>query len=253
MLSLRHISFKYKFSNIFNDLNLEVDKNEFIGILGPNGTGKSTLLRLSSGLLKPQSGQIFLQGEDIFKLKVRERAKKVAFLPQDYSIWLPFTCYEIVAMGRYAWGNNCQNEKIIADCMEKTSVAHLAKRKIFELSGGEVQRVCIAQALAQEAELLLLDEPTSHLDINFQIELMDLLTSLHRDNGLTVMLILHDLNLASQYCSRLLVLHNGKIVRDGEPDKVIDEDFIKDVFKVKSDVRLEDGKVRVYVKSGLLV
>lgn len=251
MLSVHNVSFRYKSSSIFNNLNLEIKNIDFVGILGPNGTGKSTFLRLAAGLLTPQSGQIFLQGEDISKLKARERAKKVAFLPQDYSIWLPFTCYEIVSMGRYAWGCSGRDEEIIADCMEKTFVAHLAKRKISELSGGEVQRVCIAQALAQEAELLLLDEPTAHLDINFQIELMDLLTSLHRDKGLTIMVILHDLNLACQYCSRLLVMHNGKIVRDGQPAEVIDENFLRDVFKVKSEVRLEAGKLRVYVKSNL--
>lgn len=238
---------------ILDGLSADVEAGEFVGVLGTNGTGKSTLLRLLAGLLTPRSGRVLLNGRDIAALSRRQIAGELAFVPQDNSIWLPFTCREVVNMGRYArssgWKYSAEDREIAEGCMRETRTLSLAERRICELSGGELQRVCIAQALAQGTDILMLDEPTSHLDICFQLEVMELLAGLRLERGLTVITVLHDLNLAAKFCSRLLILKDGGIFADGSPAEVLTEDNLRRVFRVEADISSERTPPKIYLRS----
>ena len=225
-------------------LDLAVEPGSFVGILGPNGAGKSTLLKLLAGVLPPGEGSVHLGGEDLQRVPRRRLARSLAFVPQDIHLWLPFTCREVVAMGRFAHqsglglGNGAHGE-VVTRSMAETGVLELADRRVTEISGGEAQRVRIAQALAQEAGLLILDEPTSHLDVSFQMEILNLLGDLNRSRGLTVVASLHDLNLASLFCDRLLALRAGQVVGDGAPASVLTPALLREVFRVE--VELQEG------------
>lgn len=257
VISVKNCSYAYPSSErrIFDDLSLDIEAGQFVGILGSNGTGKSTLLKVMCGLFPPLNGQVFINSRNIAELSRRQIAAEAAFVPQEAAVWLPFTCRQVVEMGLYArssawsWGGG-RNE-VVDRCMADTSTSHLAERRISELSGGEAQRVRLAQALAQETSILLLDEPTSHLDICFQIEVMDLAARLNRKRGLTVVIVLHDLNLAAQYCSRLVVMHKGRIEADGSPERVMNAELLRRVFGVEADIDKEHGRPRIYLKSGL--
>lgn len=256
VMQAQNIIYRYKDGEkpVLNDLSLSIGEGEFVGILGPNGTGKSTLLRAFAGLLPLESGHLYLYGKDIGNLSRRQIAQKLAFVPQNASIWQDFTCREIVEMGGYAHygGSFAGNEGSVAafKAMQDTDTLSLADRPISELSGGEVQRIRIAQALAQDTSILLLDEPTNHLDICFQIEIMDLVLTLNKERRLTVVAVLHDLNLAAQYCSRLIVLERGVVAANGIPSKVLTSELIKRVFKVEAEI-VGDKCPRIFVRSNL--
>ncbi len=257
VVQAQNIIYRYKEGErpVLNDLFLSIGEGEFVGILGPNGAGKSTLLRALAGLLTLESGSSYLYGKDCRYLSRRQIAKKLAFVPQNSTIWQDFTCQEIVEMGCYAhFGNQLggrESSAAVFKAMQDTDTLALAERPISELSGGELQRVRLAQALAQNTSILLLDEPTNHLDICFQIEIMDLILTLNRERSLTVVVILHDLNLASQYCSRLVVLEKGGIAADGSPGVVLTPELIKRVFKVDVEI-IEGDSPRIFVRSNIL-
>lgn len=218
-----------------SDISLEIRAGEMVGLLGPNGSGKSTLLRNLSGVLRPSRGQVQVFGGDLDRLTSRERARRIAFVPQQVHIRFPFTVREVVMMGRSphqgAMGlERADDLDIVARSMELVRVTHLADRSVEQLSGGEAQRVALAQALAQGSDILLLDEPTSHLDINFQAEIMDLLLHLNRSRGLTVLVSLHDLNLASVYCQRVFLLSGGHLKAEGKPAEVLTEDTVRRIY-----------------------
>lgn len=257
-LEAREVSFSYspEAAPVLPPLDLAVEPGRFMGLLGPNGAGKSTLLKLLAGVLRPTRGSVSLDGEDLRRIPRRRLARTLAFVPQDAHLWLPFTCREIVAMGRYAHQAglglvDSGHDEVVRRCMADTGVTDLAERRVTEISGGEAQRVRIAQALAQEARLLVLDEPTSHLDVSFQIEVMDLLLRLNRSRGLTVLASLHDLNLASLYCDRVVALQAGRIVGDGTPAAVLTESLLREVFRVEVDLQVGPGdRPRVFLLPG---
>lgn len=218
-----------------HDVSLTLPPGTFAGFLGPNGSGKSTLLRNLCGVLHPTEGRVLFGGEDLRRLSSRARARRIAFVPQQVRIDFPFKVKDIVMMGRAPHQGRLGLERhtdiqIVAACMERTRIAHLADRHITSLSGGEAQRVMLAQALAQEAALLILDEPTAHLDIKFQIEIMDLLASLNEERGLTVALSLHDLNLAALYCQHVFLLRQGRLHGEGAPSEVITRVSVREVY-----------------------
>jgi iron complex transport system ATP-binding protein len=213
-----------------------------VGVLGPNGSGKTTLIKSISRILKPHRGAILLDGADIYSLKEVEVARQMAVVPQDSSIGFSFTALDVVLMGRNPHMTRFQMESakdvaIARKAMQLTNTWHLAERPINELSGGERQRVIIARALAQEPKVLLLDEPMTHLDINNQLEIMDLVKELCVEGGLMVLAVFHDLNLAARYCTSAILLKNGRIFSAGSLDVVLTSENIKNVFRVDAIVQ----------------
>ena len=240
-LEVRKIDFSYNGKKILDNVDL-AGSRELIGIIGPNGSGKTTLLRNIDGLLNPESGSILVDGKDVATYRAKALAKKVGIIPQESQIGFEFAVLDVVLMGRNPHLKRFEFEgkgeiEIAKKYMELTNCWHLAQRPITELSGGEVRRVIIARALAQEPMILLLDEPTSHLDLNHQIEIMDLVRGLSRDK--VIIAALHDLNLAARYCDRLVLLNRGKVVTQGSVEEVLTRENIKEVFGVDVMVRRE--------------
>ncbi len=234
-LEVRGIDVYYGDVRIIKDFTFNSDKGEFIGIIGPNGSGKTTLLKAMGRLLKPKVGVVLIDRTEIFSLHQKEFAKQVAAVPQDTQIDFDFKAIDIVLMGRNPHLGRLQmetaeDEQIARDAMDMTGSLDLADRPIGNLSGGERQRVIIARALAQQPRILFLDEPTSHLDINYQIETMELLKNLSEE-GLIIIAAIHDLNLAAQYCDRLIMLRSGEAVAIGKSDEVLTADGIKEAFR----------------------
>lgn len=246
MIELKNISFSYDgTSDVLRDISLKIGRGEFVGILGPNGSGKTTLLKLISGTLKVRDGKLVLDGKDMNNMRHKERARTVAVVPQETSIPFSFSALEVVLMGRAPhlppFGFEKKADIVIAkNAMEATDVSELAARSIEELSGGEKQRVIVARALAQEPKLLLLDEPTTFLDIRHQMDLYRIVKKRNKEEGLTVVTVLHDINLASTFCDRIIFLKKGAIVADGSPHEVIKYAKIKDVFETEVYVGIND-------------
>jgi iron complex transport system ATP-binding protein len=235
-LELCNTELGYRRHTVVNSLDVEVNAGEIVGIIGPNGSGKSTILKAMCGLLQPYSGQARLEGIELSKISRSELAQKVGMVPQAPSLPHTFTLMEMVLMGRYPHLGLLRYEskrdiEIVCNAMERTGVISLSERRMGEVSGGEKQRAIIARALAQEPRFLLLDEPTAHLDIQHQLEIMELVRSL-ADSGLGVVVALHDFSLAGRYCHRLVLLKDGSIFREGPPQAVLTTDNIKQVFGV---------------------
>jgi len=252
LLSLERVSFSYGAIEALSDLSFSVAAGEVFGLLGPNGSGKSTVVRLLSRVLTPRSGQVRFAGQDLGTYGREELARQVAVVPQETVIELPFSVLEVVLMGRSPHLGRLGFERaldlaVARHAMEQTGVWALAAREIHELSGGERQRVILARALAQEPRVLLLDEPTAFLDIRHQVEVYDLVKSLSRQHGLTVVAILHDLNLAALYCDRLALLKAGHLFCLGMPEHVLTYSNIKAVYETEVYIGLNDltGKVHI--------
>lgn len=236
LLTVSNLSGGYYNQRVIKDISLNINRGDFLGIIGPNGSGKSTLLKLLTRVLPPQSGMIDLEGRDIFSLKLKDFCRRVAFVPQDTLIGFAFSVWEIVLMGRIPHLGRLQLEgrkdyQIAENALLLTDSFHLKEKNIDELSAGERQRVIIAKALTQEPILLFLDEPTAHLDIAHQIQILDLLKRLNRKNRLTIVMVLHDLNLASEYCDRLLLLSQGEVFRQGRVEEVLEYQSLEQVYK----------------------
>lgn len=236
MLDVQQVSGGYSSEAVLEDISFSVEKGELFGILGPNGSGKTTLLKMLSGILPFQEGEIVINGKSLQEYKAKQLAKIIAVLSQHSSQSFSYTVKETVSLGRYAhqkglfqtWST--ADEEVVQKVMNQIGVSRFQNKNIHELSGGEKQRVFLAQALAQEPEILLLDEPTNHLDLSYQKELLDFLKQWTSENGLTVISIFHDLNLAGLYCDRLLLLENGRINIDQIPNEVLREERIRDVY-----------------------
>lgn len=235
ILKINDIECSYGAVKVLDGLTFSVAGGSFTGIIGPNGSGKSTLLKSLSRVLKPARGSVLLDEEDLYRLDTREVAKKMAVVPQETAVNFSFMVKDIVLMGRSPHLGRFQREgekdfAAARQAMELTNTLHLADRLITAVSGGERQRVIIAKALTQEPSIILLDEPTSHLDINHQVEILSLLKRLNREKGLTIIAVFHDLNLAAQYCDSLILMKKGSIYTVGEPAEVLTADNIKDVY-----------------------
>jgi iron complex transport system ATP-binding protein len=223
---------------VLRGISLEVAQGDFIGIIGPNGSGKTTLLRVIDGVLSPQEGCVYLDGVPVRKMKRDALARTVAVVPQETAMVFPFTAHEVVLMGRSPhlrqWGFEGEADlRIARRVMELTDTASLMNRNMNTLSGGERQRVLIARALAQEPKIMLLDEPTAFLDIRHQIEFFDLIKTLNREQRLSVLAVTHDVNLASLYCDRIVLLQNGSIHSEGRPEEVITAGNIRKVYGIE--------------------
>lgn len=244
-LEIKDLEFGYSEDLVIKGVSLNIEKGKFVSIIGPNGSGKSTLLKTINHLYNPTKGCILIDGVDISNIKKRDLAKKVALVPQDTAVDYDFTVEEIVLMGRHPYKGRFQKEsegdyKIINEAMEMTNTLHLKKRLITEVSGGERQRVIIAKALAQKASIILLDEPTSHLDINHQMDILNLLKKLNKEQGTTIILVIHDINLAARYSDEIILINKGRLSAIGNPEEVITSDNIESIYNLK--VAIEKNK-----------
>jgi len=235
IISVKNLNFSYNHSQVLHNLGFNIDRGDFISILGPNGAGKSTLVNLISKVLENYEGRIEIGGKSIKKLSSRDTAKLVAVVPQYTDPGFDFTVSEMIMMGRHPYISRFGMEKeedydAVNRAMKRTETLSFAGRKYSELSGGEKQRVIIAQALAQDSTVLLLDEPTSHLDINYQIEFMNLFLSLNKKESKTIIGIFHDINLAIQNSQKIMLLKEGRISSFGNPENVISRESIKNIF-----------------------
>lgn len=238
LLSSSELSVAYGRRNALKTFNLSLGKGEIRTLIGPNGSGKSTALQCLAGLIKPESGIVTIGGQAINSLSRRDIAKRLAFLPQQPSAPDEMTVEQLVRQGRFAHvglfrSYRSEDEKAIEWALESTNLSGLADRRLSELSGGERQRAWISAALAQEAQILLLDEPTSFLDIGHQIEVLDLVHHLSRDRGVSIIMAIHDLNQAMSICDRVSLLDHGSLVFDGAPSALADSGLIQQVFRIK--------------------
>jgi iron complex transport system ATP-binding protein len=243
-VALADVTFGYGADPVVRDVAFAVGRGEFVGIIGPNGSGKSTLLKLMSGYLRPWKGSITVEGGAIERLSQPALGQRIAVVPQDTAVTLPFTVMEMVLLGRTPHGpgfgfEDAHDLAAARQAMERTDTLALASRRVTELSGGERQRVVLARALAQEPRILLLDEPAAFLDIRHEVEMYDLLRELQRA-GMTVVSVLHDLNIAALYCDRLVLLAGGRVVRVGTPAEVITYPILTEVYGTEVYVAMND-------------
>ncbi len=245
LIEAQGVTFGYGRQPLLYDVHVQVQAAEMVGLLGPNGSGKTTLLRLLSGVLLPQQGQVLLKGRDLRQWRRRGVARHIAVVPQELHMPFAFTVEHMVSLGRtpfvsFFGSQTKRDQEIVYNAMRTCDITALAGRVFNELSGGERQRVMVAMALAQQPELLLLDEPTAHLDIKYQIEILELVQRLNREQGVTVIAAMHDLNLAARYFARLVLFQRG-IVADGRPAEVLEPGLLGRVYGVNVQVGILRG------------
>ena len=236
---VKGVSVVYRCIRALDGVSVELESGKVTAVVGPNGAGKTTLLRCINGVVKPRAGVVLLDGTDIRRLKPVELAKRMGHVPQLAPQHLPLTVFETVALGRrpyVSWALGEADLRAIEEAMRAVGVEHLSDRYFDELSGGERQKVLIAMALAQEPEVLLLDEPTSNLDIRHQLEILSLIRRLAHEKDLTVLMAMHDLNLASRFSDTMVMLKDGRIFAIGTPSEVLTPENIRAVYGVEAAV-----------------
>lgn len=247
MLLTKDVLFEHSSSFQLGAVDLHIKEGEIVSLIGPNGSGKSTLLRLISRLITPKSGEVILDGQLMGSMKSLDVAKKLAMLPQMQDHQLDLTVGELIEFGRYphrgAYSKlTKEDDDIIQWAMEVTRLTPFKNRTLQSLSGGERQRAWIALAVAQRPKILLLDEPTTFLDISHQLEVMELVEELNTKFGVTVVMVLHDINQAARYSDRLVVLKHGKIQYDGIPQCVLCREMFQSIFEIDADIYKDNGK-----------
>ncbi len=243
LLEFKEVSFAYNGLRAVEKLTLSISKGDFVGVVGPNGSGKSTLIKLACGILNPQSGQILLENVNLQSLSRLEVASKIAVVPQIFNLEFNFTVEEVVKMGGYSKRKISGQERLakVEEILKEMELTEMRKRFFPELSGGEKQRAILAQALAQEPEILLLDEPASNLDVSFQLKLFDFLKRLNRE-GMTIVCVVHDLNLALSYFEKTTLLYKGKVVAAGPTEEVLQPSLIEKTYGVRAVLHKHFGK-----------
>jgi iron complex transport system ATP-binding protein len=241
MISVKDVTFSYNGAQVLSGLTFEVPAGEFLGIIGPNGAGKSTLMKLLDRILLPGSGEIFLEGRALQLYSRKELARLIGYLQQEFSTSFDFSVLEMVLMGRFPYQrmlamDSPEDLRIATQAMQATDCEYLRERSYLTLSGGERRRVILASALAQQPGVLLLDEPTTALDLKHQLHIYRILKKLQQENGMTILSVTHDINLAAQFCRRILVLKQGKIVADGSAAKVLRKEILEDVYETPIEI-----------------
>lgn len=234
-LEVERLSWSVEQRKIVDDVLLQVHPGQFVGLLGPNGCGKSSLLRTIYRVLRPDAGRVTLDGEDVWQADARQVAQQTAVVTQERGSDFDFCVHEIVMMGRTPhkglWDRDTRlDHRLVEESLHRVDMAAFAQRSFRTLSGGEKQRVLVARALAQQAKLLILDEPTNHLDIRYQLEILTLIKRLR----VTALAALHDLNLAAQFCDHIFLMQDGRIVASGTPDEVLNPALIRQVYQVEA-------------------
>ena len=248
MIKLENISLSYnKKKEFIQDLSLEFKSGEITTILGPNGSGKSTLLHMMSTYLKPKSGKIYLGDKDLGKLKQKEIAKYISCVYQENEAPDDITVRDLVSFGRNIYSSvkkedKEENKRMIDFALKATGIEEIQDKKVVNLSGGQKQRAFIAMSLAQNTEVLLLDEPTTYLDIYHQIEILEVVKSLNEKYNITIVMVLHDLNQAINYSHNIVIMKNGNLIKQGKATEVLNEQTIKDVYNVSGYIHKEDNE-----------
>lgn len=239
-LSVQNLSFKYDSHEVLHDLSLDVGDGQIVSIVGPNGSGKSTLIKCIDRILTPSKGKILVNRSDITSMDRMEMARTVAYVPQNSIRVFPNTVFDVVLMGRrphLGWKKSYQDEQKVWEVLRLTGMDDHAMNLFTELSGGQQQKVLIARALAQDTGLILLDEPTSNLDIWHQIDVMEIIKKLVKKQKLTAVIAIHDLNTAARYSHAIIMMKKGKIVAAGSPDQVMTEETLQLVYGIRATVR----------------
>jgi iron complex transport system ATP-binding protein len=249
-LKINNLNFSYTDIITIEDINISIQKGEFIGLIGPNGCGKSTALKNVYRALTPDSGVIMLDGKNLLQMRSRESALKIAVVGQENDVPFDFLVEEIVAMGRSPHKrifepDTAEDARIVHHALEHLGMENMAKRNYKHLSGGEKQRALIARAIAQESDFLILDEPANHLDVSYQLKIFDFVKRRSIEAGVTVLSAIHDLNMAALYCDRLYVMKEGRLVLSGTPEKVLTPENIFSIYGVDCDTAIHPvtGKI----------
>ncbi len=239
------VEFGYGSAPVLKDVCIELAESEMLGVVGPNGAGKSTLLRCIDRILKPQRGSILLDEREIKEMSRMELARKMGYIPQSSAQVFPATVFDTVLMGRrphIGWRSSEKDTKKVLETLQLLKIKSFAMRDINELSGGQQQKVFIARALTQEPDVLLLDEPTSNLDIKHQLEVMDIIKNIVREKGIAAIMAIHDLNLASRYADRIVMMNGGEVFDAGDAAAVLTPENIKHVYDVEVEVPNHSGR-----------
>jgi len=241
IFQVNQLSYQYKDTDVLRNISLGIPKGKITGILGPNGSGKTTLLKLLSGIIKPTQGEVLLEGYALSRYSRKERARKIAFLEQNTSVSLPFTVEKVVELGRYPWlkplaSLSDQDKEVIRAALVCFDLYDKKDKTMDNLSGGEKQLVSLARAMAQEPQILFLDEPTTYLDVGHQSMVMEYLLKWHKNSENTIIMVIHDLNLSSLYCENLIIMDQGKFLISGTPSEVLDQDRITHLYKAQFSV-----------------
>ena len=250
MIDVRELEFAYSQKQVLQDVSLHLEQGDFCAIVGPNGSGKTTLLKLMTGLLQPQGGSVQVGGKPLNSLSAMEKARLMAYVAQRQDVVFDFSVFDTVLMGRNPhqsrWETASSHDvQVVVEVLQLTGLADYRNRMLTELSGGEVQRVMIARAMAQQTPVILLDEPLSNLDITYQFEVMDILQHLNKQNNTTIVIILHDLSFVKKYAHKVLMLQNGALQHFGPVDDVLTEQNVREVFHLSSHYGL-DANGHVY-------
>ena len=248
-ISIENASFSYGLGeeNLLDKINLNIEKGKFIGILGPNGCGKSTLLKVILKYLNPKEGIIKIENKELKEYTQSELAEILSFVPQKSSLTMPLTVEDVVYMGRVTYmknkwtGFDREDREKVEKIMQMLKIDKFKNRVVFSLSGGEFQRVLLARALAQNTNIMLLDEPTSALDMNYALEIMRLTSYFVKNESLTAVMVLHDLNLASMYCDSIILLKNGKIAYEGTPKELFRPEILEEIYGFNCEVIENNG------------
>jgi len=246
-LDVKGIGFSYNSIPVLDDLSLEVESGEILTVIGPNGSGKSTLLRCIDRILKPQTGSILIDGRETSRLDGTELAKKIGYVPQRENRSFPATVFDTVLIGRrphIKWRAGPRDLQVVGDVIDTLGLNELAMRDISEISGGQRQKVVVARALAQEPEVLLLDEPTSSLDLRHQLEVLDAVKDQVEQRGISAVIAIHDLNLASRYSHKIIMLNEGRIFAAGGAE-ILTPENIESVYGVKVSILYNQGRLTV--------